>query len=53
MFRLITFITFVLLPANAHGDAPTQAADVRDLTRVRAYERARVELIEQIRPATA
>ncbi len=47
------FFTFVLLPAIAHGDTPAQAADVRDLTRVRAYERARVELIEQIRPATA
>ncbi len=53
MSRFLFLISSVLLPAFAHGDTPAQAADVRDLTRVRAYERARVELIEQIRPATA
>jgi len=53
MFRTIALLAIFLTTVAARGEAPSATADVRDLTRVRAYERARVELIEQIRPATA
>ena len=53
MYRIISILVLLMATADVRGESSPSSADVRDLTRVRAYERARVDLIEQIRPATA